>query len=1012
MIRRATQADSAEIARIIAPQGFEIDGDSVAANWNDWEAEGNFALVIGEPGALLGVITLHKMVVLHRPHPVGRITSLGVDPEAQGKGLGRQLVEAAEAELQSLGCEVLEVTSHQRRKDAHAFYRHLGFEPTSFRFARFFMVLVMLLATAGAGPAQQTEANIDLHKLHPQLQKAAVDGYVLIHETAIEYSSAERARNGTWPTRGVVKFDTTRLDYHSKPMPQWDRYYHWGSPLIFRRVLADHGDVVEVQNTDQELPEAVGHGGKGADYRYEMRTFVRKCDLVPVVARPYTRSFADGTSITLHPGSAVGIPLNGAGTQRAVSVQQLHFAFEVPDEYLALSYQAESVLVQPAMRRPMLPADVELVLGGETWGRSDQIRFAELRTPLQIKNHDSGLLISMARNGIELTLIAKCKQLVEPYQPQIDRPILTAAFDRPPRWQIRIPTDTKIYWHDGRVAGRTRMATNKFTVEPPGATMWGEVYPEMMKEEPFYFRLEDVEVIDNKPYRKADEPRFETARKHGLLAAEGLRRCRDYLNGWLKLADPDSGLIPRNRRDLYWNAQDAAADNYPFMVLSSALVDRELFLGRMTEMLQSETRLTSRLGALPDTYDFAKKGFAADKVDLNRLMFGASEYIKDGLLPLTEILGKTAWSDRMISILDDMWKHAPVETPYGKIVSKNVEVNGEMLQALSRVYFMTGDEKYLEWAIRLGDYYLLGDQHPTRNFTNLRLRDHGCEIVSGLCELYVAVSFARPFKQIQYRDPIHEMLDRILEVGRNEHGLFYNSINPQTGKATNAGVADTWGYTLNGFYAVYLVDGTKAYQAATLQALQSIDPHYRSFDWERGSSDGYADAIESALNLYNREPVASAADWVDSEIQVMWSKQKADGIIEGWHGDGNFARTTIMYCLWKSQGVHASPWREDLVLGADRKGDELFLTLTAADAWSGKLVFDYPRHQEWLNLPMDWPRINQFPEWFTVEMLDDYILEDVDAKTHQRHRGASLVGGAEVSLEKGQTLRLRITSAK
>ena len=53
-----------------------------------------------------------------------------------------------------------------------------------------------------------------------------------------------------------------------------------------------------------------------------------------------------------------------------------------------------------------------------------------------------------------------------------------------------------------------------------------------------------------------------------------------------------------------------------------------------------------------------------------------------------------------------------------------------------------------------------------------------------------------------------------------------------------------------------------------------------------------------------------------SEIQVMWSMQDSShrpntsqwrsyGVIEGWHGDGNFARTTIMYCLWKTQGVTA-----------------------------------------------------------------------------------------------------------
>ena len=72
------------------------------------------------------------------------------------------------------------------------------------------------------------------------------------------------------------------------------------------------------------------------------------------------------------------------------------------------------------------------------------------------------------------------------------------------------------------------------------------------------------------------------------------------------------------------------------------------------------------------------------------------------------------------------------------------------------------------------------DQHPTRDFEALRLNDHGCEIVSGLCELYACVHFARPEKKAAYRDGIHEMLDRILEVGRNGDGLFYVSVTIST----------------------------------------------------------------------------------------------------------------------------------------------------------------------------------------------------------------------------------------
>ncbi len=501
-----------------------------------------------------------------------------------------------------------------------------------------------------------------------------------------------------------------------------------------------------------------------------------------------------------------------------------------------------------------------------------------------------------------------------------------------------------------------------------------------------------------------NEAAFNQAATNGVLFNEGLERCRRFVTGWLEQADSETGLIPRNLEESadIWNAKDAAADNYPFMVLTSALTDQPLFEGKMMDMLRTETELTSRWDALPDTYSFVKNAFITEQIDTADIMFGSSEYIKDGLLPLTEWLGASPWSERMISILDDMWKHAPIETPYRNIVSTNVEVNGEMLQTLARIYWMTGNQKYLDWAIRLGDYYLLNDHPPTQNFESLRLRDHGCEIVSGLCELYATVHYAEPEKKQSYKKPLHTMLDKILEVGRNEHGLFYNVVNPQTGEVLNEGIADNFGYTLNGFYTVYQLDSIEAYREATLKALNSLNEHYRNFDWENGSSDGYADAIEGALNLYNREPVASVAQWLDSETQVMWAMQQESGIIEGWHGDGNFARTTIMYCLWKSQGVTVAPWRSDIRLGAIRESNDLLISLTVDKDWEGKLVFDSPRHQTVMNLPTDWPRINQFPEWFTARKDYQYELTDINRDSPEVYTGEQLQNGILLNAELGE----------
>ncbi len=136
-IRWAEERDAPEIARFLAALGHPIGTDSIAQRWTQWAQAGNSALVAEQTdGRLLGVVTLHQMIVLHRPRPVGRITALFVDESARGCGIGKALVTAAEAVLAEAGCGLLEITSNFRFADAHAFYEHLGYSRTSVRVAK------------------------------------------------------------------------------------------------------------------------------------------------------------------------------------------------------------------------------------------------------------------------------------------------------------------------------------------------------------------------------------------------------------------------------------------------------------------------------------------------------------------------------------------------------------------------------------------------------------------------------------------------------------------------------------------------------------------------------------------------------------------------------------------------------------------------------------------------------------------------------------------------------------
>jgi hypothetical protein len=469
----------------------------------------------------------------------------------------------------------------------------------------------------------------------------------------------------------------------------------------------------------------------------------------------------------------------------------------------------------------------------------------------------------------------------------------------------------------------------------------------------------------------ADAPFWKQAEWNAVRSQQALRFCRRYAWGWLAHADPRSGLLPRNlTADAYWNAKDSAADNYPFIVLTAFVTDDYHLKEAARAILETEQRLTPRLDSLPDDFVFATQNFRTEKPDIDSIIFGAAEYAKDGLMPIIEWLGPSPWLNRLEKLVRDIFNNTRYDTPSGKIPSLNVEVNGDLLQVTSRLYWATGDEDYMTWAFRLADHYL---KHTNLlESESIRLRDHGSEIIGGLSEACVLASREDPRRWEAYRPKMRAVLDRVLEVGVNADGLMVNVINPKTGEILNERLADTWGYVYNAFLTVSLLEKEPRYVDAARRALSNLDK-YHDYDWENGSADGYADSIESAINLFNRLPAEPAFSWVDRAIDFIFGKQRDDGIIEGWHGDGNSARTAIMYALWKTQGITAAPWRDDLRLGATRGQDGSVQVVLVADwPWTGRLRFDRPRHRDRLHLPVDYPRINQFPEWFTVTSTARY----------------------------------------
>lgn len=139
-IRKAIEADLPAILTLYSQpdldDGVTLPLSQAQAFFEDMHRYPNYSLYVAElGGAVVGTFALLIMDnLLHLGRPSGIVEAVAVNPECQGQGVGKAMMQFAMEQCRQDNCYKLALTTNLKRKNAHAFYKSLGFTKHGFSF--------------------------------------------------------------------------------------------------------------------------------------------------------------------------------------------------------------------------------------------------------------------------------------------------------------------------------------------------------------------------------------------------------------------------------------------------------------------------------------------------------------------------------------------------------------------------------------------------------------------------------------------------------------------------------------------------------------------------------------------------------------------------------------------------------------------------------------------------------------------------------------------------------------
>jgi GNAT superfamily N-acetyltransferase len=137
-IRPATDSDSTAISQLVGQLGYPASAHEIAPRLADLNAHPPSTAVVAETpaGSVVGIATAHIFYSLHKSEPIAWLTSLVVDDDARGIGIGSALLAYAERWAVDNGAIRLTLSSANHRREAHEFYERRGYEISGVRLSK------------------------------------------------------------------------------------------------------------------------------------------------------------------------------------------------------------------------------------------------------------------------------------------------------------------------------------------------------------------------------------------------------------------------------------------------------------------------------------------------------------------------------------------------------------------------------------------------------------------------------------------------------------------------------------------------------------------------------------------------------------------------------------------------------------------------------------------------------------------------------------------------------------